>query len=447
VGGAALNPDARNGNYRFFPRPEAASMRRITKKPPSYRLHKPSNRAVVTLDGRDFYLGPYGSEESRAEYDRVVAEWLVHRCRAQGSPSSSSNPGMTVNELLVLYWRFAEEHYRRDGRPTRHLGNIRDALRPVRALYGRTEAAEFGAAAFKAVRKSMIDSGLARRTIAGRTGKVRQMFRWAVENELVPPAVYQALVAVSGLKKGRGGVRETAPIGPVPADRVEAVLPYLTDQVRGLVRLQLLAGMRPGETVAMRADEIDCSGDVWVYRPTRHKTEGSDRARTILIGPRAQEVVRPFLEAAADDGYLFHPASAVESRNERRRASRRTPMTPSQQARTRKRAPRRAPGPFYSRSAYRTAIWRGCDRAFPHPTLSAIDPGDLTEAQRSELRAWRKDHRWHPNQLRHAAATSIRARFGLEAAQAVLGHARADVTQVYAERDIAKAVEVMREVG
>jgi site-specific recombinase XerC len=54
---------------------------------------------------------------------------------------------------------------------------------------------------------------------------------------------------------------------------------------------------------------------------------------------------------------------------------------------------------------------------------------------------------WHPNQLRHSAATEIRRRFGLEAAQTVLGHAKADVTQVYAERDYARAAGVMEQIG
>jgi hypothetical protein len=43
---------------------------------PSYRLHKPSGQAVVTLSGR-VYLGRFGSTASRAEYDRRVAEWLA----------------------------------------------------------------------------------------------------------------------------------------------------------------------------------------------------------------------------------------------------------------------------------------------------------------------------------------------------------------------------------
>jgi integrase len=50
-------------------------------------------------------------------------------------------------------------------------------------------------------------------------------------------------------------------------------------------------------------------------------------------------------------------------------------------------------------------------------------------------------------QLRHTAATAIRARYGLEAAQAVLGHAKPDTTLIYAEKDLAAARAVMAEIG
>ena len=54
---------------------------------------------------------------------------------------------------------------------------------------------------------------------------------------------------------------------------------------------------------------------------------------------------------------------------------------------------------------------------------------------------------WTPNQLRHSAATEIRRQFGLEAVQVALGHAHANVTQIYAERDLTLAAEVMRKIG
>jgi hypothetical protein len=49
-------------------------MKSTPKKPPSYRLHKPSGRAVVTLSGKEHYLGKYGSTESHEAYRRLLAE-------------------------------------------------------------------------------------------------------------------------------------------------------------------------------------------------------------------------------------------------------------------------------------------------------------------------------------------------------------------------------------
>ena len=52
-------------------------MRSRKPRVPSYREHKPSGRAVVTLDGKDHYLGEYGTEEAVAEYRRLTGLWFV----------------------------------------------------------------------------------------------------------------------------------------------------------------------------------------------------------------------------------------------------------------------------------------------------------------------------------------------------------------------------------
>jgi integrase len=70
----------------------------------------------------------------------------------------------------------------------------------------------------------------------------------------------------------------------------------------------------------------------------------------------------------------------------------------------------------------------------------------LAEAE-AAVKQWRKNHRWHLHQLRHTAATQIRKDFGLEASQAVLGHASVDATQIYAEKNTGIAKRVMQEVG
>jgi site-specific recombinase XerC len=71
----------------------------------------------------------------------------------------------------------------------------------------------------------------------------------------------------------------------------------------------------------------------------------------------------------------------------------------------------------------------------------------LTDEQRAALTEWRSEHHWHPNQLRHTHGTRVRREYGLEAAQVVLGHAWAAVTQVCAEADMAQAVQVAAEIG
>jgi hypothetical protein len=54
-------------------------MPRLIHSNPSYRKHRASGQAVVTIDGKDIYLGPHGTKASRNEYDRV--NWRVARQR------------------------------------------------------------------------------------------------------------------------------------------------------------------------------------------------------------------------------------------------------------------------------------------------------------------------------------------------------------------------------
>jgi integrase len=137
-------------------------------------------------------------------------------------------------------------------------------------------------------------------------------------------------------------------------------------------------------------------------------------------------------------------------------ADRKTPLSCGNRPGTNKsRNPARPAGQQYDTAAYRCAVWRACDRAFPALEPLGRRDGEtvkawtarLTQEQRKELAQWQSAHRWSPNQLRHSAATEIRKRYGLEAAQVILGHSKADVTQIYAERDLALGARVAAEVG
>lgn len=51
-------------------------MPRLGNRVPQYRRHKQSGQGIVTINGRDYLLGPYGTSASKLEYDRLVTEWL-----------------------------------------------------------------------------------------------------------------------------------------------------------------------------------------------------------------------------------------------------------------------------------------------------------------------------------------------------------------------------------
>src|SRR5262249_22204198 len=154
-----------------------------------------------------------------------------------------------------------------DGTPTGEFQNYIETFRPLRRLYGSTPAADFGPKCLKAVRHVMVEQRLARTTINARVRRIVHMFKWAVEEELVPPSVHHGLKAVQGLQKGRSGAREPARIRPVAEHLVDAVRPHVTRQVWAMIQLQALTGMRPGEVTRMRTCDLDTSGKVWVYTP------------------------------------------------------------------------------------------------------------------------------------------------------------------------------------
>jgi integrase len=401
-------------------------MPRLTQAVPKYSKHKASGQAIVSIQGRDFYLGPHGTKASKLEYDRIVNVWL-----ANGRQLPQAGADLVILEVVADFRTHALKYYRKNGRTTRSLGNIDDAVKPLLLLYGRELVQEFGPLKLQAIQTVLANgyvnakgkqvAGVSRGVVNKRVGIIKQIFRWAVSQEMAPPSLAHALDAVRGLQRGRTDARETEPVKPVDGATIDATLVHLPALLADMVRFQRLTGCRPGEVCNLRPRDIDRSGEVWTYRPASHKTEHHGRQRTIFVGPKAQEILKPYLlrDSAA---YCFQPADSERKRLEARHAERTTPLSCGNRPGTnRVRRRKRHPGRQYDKNTYRTAIARACDKAGVP--------------------------RWRPNQLRHTAATEIRHRFGLEAAQVILGHSRADVTQVYAERDASLGQQVVKAIG
>src|SRR5436305_1384923 len=161
------------------------------KTTPKYRFHKARDCAVVTLGGRDHYLGAYDSPESWEKYHRLVAEHLAGR--REPPPPVSADAPLTVTELIARYWRHAKHYYIKGGKPTSEIYAIKLALRFVRRLYGTTPAAEFTPKKLKAVREAMVRHEITRDVkvtdeATGAVTLVRKVVRTGMARKCVSPA-------------------------------------------------------------------------------------------------------------------------------------------------------------------------------------------------------------------------------------------------------------------
>lgn len=382
---------------------------------PTYRLHKPTGQAVVTVrlpDGgrRDVYLGPHNSEASKAEYRRVLAALDANQ------PTDRRPGGVTVAELLLAYTRYAGGYYRdpATGKPTNHLTTVKLAVRAVRSLYAPVPVAEFGPRDLRVVRDGMIAAGLSRKEVNRRVGIIRKLFRWGMGEDLVPPDVYQRLTAIEGLRAGRTEAPDRPRVRPADPAHVEAALPFMPPPVAAVVRLQRMTGARCGELVLLRPRDIDrANPDAWEYRPAGHKGTWRGKDRVVYLGRQCQAVLAPFLlRCGGPDAYVFSPRASESERVAKSSRDRLTPRWPSHMARNeRKRAKNRARnrhrklGERYSTGSVRQAIGRACRKAGV-PVF-------------------------RPHQVRHLAAHEVRAEFGIDVARAVLGHSMAAMSEHY----------------
>ena len=198
------------------------------------------------------------------------------------------------------------------------------------------------------------------------------------------------------------------------------VLPFAPDFIMTDPATGLLVGFDGGNDYLTANLFVD-------YSPASHKTSHHGRARRIPLGPQAQTILRPYLDREPE-AYCFSPHESRRRQYQGMRESRQTPVQPSQVNRQ-KRRPKRQPGGSYDKDSYNRAVARACDKA----DLAAHKGNPDVSAEK------RLVPRWSPNRLRHSVGTRVRQRFGIEGAQLLLGHASANVTEVYAERDMAKA--------
>jgi integrase len=373
---------------------EGLKMPRKKSSLPKPRLHKPSGRSRVYLNGTYVYLGKWGSKEADREYKRIMLEHFTG--------IATTKIEYTVGDLVARFLPWADQYYRKpSGRPTGSIGSFVQAFRHLTRLYENLPVTQFSPIHLKAVRQRMINSGLCRKTINSWMSTIKTLFRWGVEEQMVPVNVHQSLLAVRILIEGKTTAPDHPPVTSADIVDVLKTIEHCHQTIADMIRVQLLAGMRPNEVCNMRLCDIDKTDPIsWVYIPFEYKTQHhKENIRAIPIIPECQEILNPYLERneKTPEAFLFKPS---EFKHAKKRY-----------------------GECYSSKTYR------------HAVVSAIKKAGCGH--------------WSPNQLRHTRATDVKIKYGDEAAQLLLSHKTIKTTKIYIDKDVLRkeAADAARKVG
>ncbi len=362
---------------RFKPGPKQ-SLANGPRPCPRLRTHKGTGQAFcewVTKGKRQIrYFGKAGAKEATDAYTRFTVEWATGM--AQARPVA---PGETVYlcDLVEAWVAYCENGhdgqggYKKHGKKTSEYHLQRSATSYAVALYGELPVDEFGPDQLRAVRKSIIDRGLARRTVNGYQTRIVQMFGWGVGKRLAHADVWAELKQVELLERGKTAAPDRPRRRSAPWSRVTAVFEHLHKNpgkrqvLETLIRAHWFIGCRPQDITGLTPADLDRHEDsLWLWTVDKHKNEHRDQPLTYWIGPKVQAVLAPLLAGCPADRPVFgwpskrngHPRKAV------------------------------------TRVEYGRFVKRACK-------LAGVDP-------------------WTPHQIRKARATEVMRRYESEAAAA-----------------------------
>lgn len=342
---------------------------------PKLRHHKSTGRGYVVLDGHYHYLGKFSDPKTRIEYERLISQWL-----ANGRRIVEPNAPLSIAELVELYQSAGKATDGRDKRAFKHL----------LAIYSNTDSKTFTRSQLKVVRSRMIEANWTRQDINLCVHRLKRLFAWAADEELIPDDVVTGLARLRGLVEGEAK-REGKEVGPVDEVVFRKTLKYLSAPLRAVAELQWLTGARSMELLQLTPWMIDQTTDPWACLITKHKTAKKKVKRVLYFGKKAQLIITPWLQRPMDCR-CFRPSDNRPDFND-----------------------------HYTADRYAQAVARACKKAGV-------------------------EH-WHPHQLRYTRAFLTRRDFGLDAAQALLGHKHTSMTEHYSGVPHEKAAEAARKAG
>jgi integrase len=207
-----------------------------------------------------------------------------------------------------------------------------------------------------------------------------------------------SILAVESLKIGRSPAKESEKKAIVPKEHFDAVVAIAKQPIKYMMMIQSLTGVRSDSVCQLKPSQFTTTKEGMSWKPI-HKTSHLGKVLEIPIGPRCKKIIEVVIRGVKENDYVFKPIG------------------------------NRTVGERYIASSYRTAIRRLIDK---------VNDGRKTKDRIPY---------WSPHQLRHSKGTAVRDKYGVEAAQAILGHDSLKSTEIYSERRLKLARQVAQETG
>ncbi|MBW7863822.1 MAG: site-specific integrase [Candidatus Hydrogenedentes bacterium] len=400
------------------------------RKTPALCFHKKQGLFYVTLNARRVYLGP-DRVAATARYEREIALWVLRGRQ----PEATMAGDITLMELAAAYITDRRRHY---AKTPSNVDRIRYGLKDLLELYPELPVARLHCGHLEQARAAAIARGCTRTAANARMHVIRGMIKWALSRQDDPAGrdilarVWECLKALEPLRQGHTDAPEPEPRRLVAESELVEVTAHMTETAAAALWVLFLTGARPSEVLRLRVGDIDRTTNPWSATLTEHKTRRHGKSRVLFFGPRAQAYLLPRLLKPSDD-IIFSPADSAEDMRARRHEARVTPPNQGNGIGTnRAKKPERVPGEAYGHCALNRALARAivaCNLERKANGLPPLESFGLYS-------------------LRHSAANMIANAAGIQAAQALLGHASLTTTAAfYLKPNTEAAAEAMLRLG
>jgi integrase len=379
----------------------------------------------------------------------------------------------TIGELKQVWLTHREKHYQNVSQE-----KSRDQLAAaVLAPYDNVAADDFRASHLLLLRDNLQQEAEKldhpnRRTINNYISDTIKIFSWGSVRDFVRGSVVAELNEIKPLtRKESPKLRDSEIVDAADPADVEAAIKAATPTIATILILQKETGARPKEIRDMRWEDINTSGDLWLYTPATHKNRhrekrlGQRNSRCIYLTQKAQDALFDYQTQRPDpkNEYIFTRFESNAFLRLERHWEKFTPEVLATLSKlTRKGGLRGTYRGATENSSVYTYVMAGKELGIHWQTVrtwAKSQPSEMTlkrafqlehqggnglyirdtYAKAVERACLKSGVKFTPYQIRHLVAEQIDQQYGREAVAAVLGHKNLDASAIYTKRNIALA--------